>query len=81
MAKVLILSLAPEDEGNNSYHRGVFKQLRESAKHDIFKLHSLTDDPASADLILFAEIDGVGPYYEEVRRHAYVKKFREKLVL
>ena len=78
MAKVLILSLAPEDERSNSYYRGAFKRLRESAEHDIFQLHSLTDDPASADLILFVEMGGVSPYYEEVRRHAYVKKFREK---
>lgn len=80
MVKVLLLSLAPENEHNNSFHRAAFTRLRESAERDVFKLHSLTDDPEKANLILFAEIDGVGIglYFEEVRKHPYVKKYREK---
>jgi hypothetical protein len=79
MAQVLLLSVAPG--GDDHYNRGAFRKLRESAWCDGFCVHSLTDDPVAADVILFAEIYGAGPYFEIVRRHRFVKEFREKCFL
>ena len=79
MAQVLLLSAAPES--TDPYNRGAFRKLLESAKMDIFGRHSITDDPATADLILFAELYGTGPYFEGVRKHSLVRKFREKCFL
>jgi len=77
MAQVLLLFVAPVQAGDD-YNRGAFRKLRESADVDTFGKHSLTDDPSAADLILFAELYGAGPYFQLVRRHPFVKKFREK---
>jgi hypothetical protein len=80
MAQVLLLSVAPDQTGDD-YNRGAFRKLLESAQADTFAKHSLTDDPAAADLILFAELYGAGAYFQSVRRHPWVKKFREKCFL
>jgi len=80
MAQVLLLSTAPVQAGDD-YNRGVFRKLRESVHIDTFGKHSLTDDPSEADLILFAELYGTGTYFQLVRRHPFVKKFREKCFL
>src|SRR2546421_7295232 len=80
MAKVLLLSVAPVQAGDD-YNRGAYRRLRESAQIDRFEKHFLTDDPAAADLILFAELYGAGAYFQSVRRHPFVKKFREKCFL
>lgn len=80
MAQVLLLSAAPVQAGDD-YNRGAFRKLRESAHVDTFGKHSLTDDPSEADLILFAELYGTGAYFQLVRRHPFVKKFREKCFL
>jgi Exostosin family len=80
MAQVLLLSAAPVKDGND-YNRGAFRKLRESAQVDTFRKHSLTDDPSAADLILFVELYGAGAYFQLVRRHPFVKTFREKCFL
>src|SRR5256885_14060646 len=80
MAQVLLISAAPIENGNG-YNRGAFRKLHESAQVDTFQKHSLTDDPSAADLILFAELYGAGEYFRSVRRHRFVKKFREKCFL
>ena len=80
MAQVLLISAAPIENGNG-YNRGAFRKLHESAQVDTFHKHSLTDDPSAADLILFAELYGAGEYFRLVRRHRFVKKFREKCFL
>src|SRR5213593_2714162 len=79
MAQVFLLSAARGDA--EDYNRGAFLRLKESAESGIFKSHSLTNDPDSADLIFFAELKGAGPYFELVRRHPLVKKYREKCFL
>jgi len=79
MAKVLLLSAAPESE--DPYNRGAFQKLFESAKNDVFHEHFLTNDSAGADLILFAELYGAGAYFQAVRKHPLVKRFREKCFL
>src|ERR1700720_196171 len=80
MVQVLLLSAAPVKAGND-YNRGAFRNLRDSAAVDSFGTHSLTDDPSAADLILFAELYGAGAYFQSVRRHPFVNKFREKCFL
>src|SRR6267143_5239576 len=80
MAKVLLLSVAPVQAGDD-YNRGAYRKLYESAQIDRFGKHSLTDDPAAANLILFAELYGAGAYFQSVRRHLLVRKFREKCFL
>lgn len=80
VAQVLLLSVAHARDGDD-YNRGAFRKLRESATRDAFGVHTLTDDPAAADVILFAELYGAGPYFEAVRAHSYVKRFRDKCFL
>jgi hypothetical protein len=79
MAQVLLLSVAPES--GDPYNRGAFRKLIESARLDPFRKHTLTDDPSEADLILFAELYGAGAYFQSVRQHPFVKRFREKCFL
>ncbi len=80
MASVLLLSATPpddKDEGNLA----PLRVLEQSAVADDLPVHFLTNDPASADVILFAEIMGAGFYFERVRSHPFVKKYREKCFL
>jgi hypothetical protein len=80
MAQVLLLCVAQDDNGND-YNRGAFLKLKRSAAAGGSKNHFLVDDPDSADVILFAELKGAGPYFELVRRHPFVKHYREKCFL
>lgn len=78
MAQVLLLSAAhTKDEAD--YNRGAFRELRKSAKAS--RTHTLTPDPAAADVILFAELYGAGMFFERVRRHPFVRQYREKCFL
>lgn len=78
MANVLIATAASEDD---EYNRGAYRKLRKSAGRDKFGEHRLVDEPNTADVILFAEIRGAGPYFEAVRGHPYVRQFRERCFL
>jgi hypothetical protein len=80
MAQALLLSAASTKD-ENDYNCGAFRKLRESAMIDRFRVHALTNDPVTADVILFAELYGAGPYFEAVRKHPFVKRFREKCFL
>jgi hypothetical protein len=57
-----------------------FLWLRESAEEDQFGQHTLTEDPAQADIILFVENHGHDddPYLVSVRRHPVYRRFSEK---
>lgn len=74
MARVHLLTVHPESDVRA---RGGYLSLLQNAKEDRFKVHQLVDDPAEADIILFAEIDA-GRLCGDVLRHPYVKKFRTK---
>jgi hypothetical protein len=74
MARILLLTAFPE---SNPRPRGGYLSLKRNALIDRLKVHQLVEDPAEADLILFAEVD-VGRFCEEVLRHPYVARFREK---
>jgi exostosin family protein len=77
MAAVFLLTTtAPTD---HDYNRGAYYELKTSAEA-AFR-HTVTLDANAADVILFAELYGAGPFFERVRRHALVKRFREKCFL
>ncbi len=77
MARVLLLSAtAPNDR--NGEHLRPLRGLEASAVADKFGVHSLTDDPAAADAIIFAESYGGGWHFERVRAHPYTRQYREK---
>lgn len=81
MAHVLLLSAAPSNDPDRPYAHDELERMRRSAACDKFGVHALTDDPVAADVILFVEEAGDTRHYPEVRRHPYVRKFREKCFL
>jgi hypothetical protein len=80
MARVFLLSATPEND-QTDFNLAPLLDLQKGAELDRFKVHSLTTDPESADLIIFAECYGGGWYFDRVRRHSLVRKYREKCFL
>jgi hypothetical protein len=80
MARVFLLSATPPDD-QTDFNLAPLLDLQKSAELDPFRVHSLTPDPNTADLIIFAEFYGAGWYFERVRQHALVRKYREKCFL
>src|SRR3954466_11318275 len=80
MARVLLLSATPAND-ETDFNREPLLEARRSAELDRFQVHALTEDPAAADLIIFVEFYGGGWYFERVRQHPLVRKYREKCFL
>jgi hypothetical protein len=80
MARVLLLSATPEDD-QTDFNLAPLQEAKASAEIDRFRVHSLTDDPNAADLIVFVEFYGGGWYFERVRAHPLVRQYREKCFL
>lgn len=80
MAGVHLLSATPEDD-QTDFNLSPLQEAQQSAQLDRFRVHSLTDDPATADLIIFVEFYGGGWYFERVRAHPLVRRYREKCFL
>lgn len=80
MARVLIVSSWAQFPFDVWRHSTEFL-LRHSAELDKFGQHSLTEDPAEADIILFAEMGTCGKFAEMVRGHSYYRRYREKCFL
>jgi hypothetical protein len=78
MAKVFLHSVSLEEPRSFEWQEDAYKLFTESARRDPFGVHSLADDPDSADIVVFAEVGSQGLYAERVRHHPYVKRFREK---
>ena len=74
MARVHLLTVHPESDPRP---RGGYVSLKENAFLDRFKIHHLVADPNEADIILFAEVD-TGRLCEDVLRHPYIKRYRDK---
>jgi hypothetical protein len=74
MARIHLLTVHPETKIRE---RGGYVSLLENSRIDRYKVHQLVDSPGDADLILFAEID-VGRLCEDVMRHPYIKRYRNK---
>jgi hypothetical protein len=80
--KVHLLTVFAETKSGSSLGSCAYRKLLDCQRQDRFRIHSLTNDPEEADIILFAENDhGVGVLGTEVRRHPLVQKFREKCFL
>jgi hypothetical protein len=80
MAQALLLSATPADD-ETDYNLAPLEEAQKCAGLDRFRVHSLTTDPDSADLIIFLEFYGAGWYFERVRQHPLVRKYREKCFL
>ena len=77
-----MLSAAPDGPGRPEKAHLDLEQLRDSASADRFGVHTLTDDPDAADLVLFVETDGgAGHYFHLVRRHPVYRRHRERSYL
>src|ERR1043166_6489912 len=77
MARVLLLSATPPDD-QTDFNLAPLLEARQCAERDRFHVHSLTTDPEQADLIMFVEFYGGGWYFERVRAHPLVRRYREK---
>ena len=77
MARAILLSATPPEaaEGENL---APLRDLQRSAVRDRRGVHSVTDNPEAADVILFVEAYGAGWHFEQVRRHPYTRRYREK---
>lgn len=80
MASVFLLSVTPEYD-QTGFNLAPVRDLQKCAELDRFRVHSLTNDAAAADLIIFAEVYGGGWYFERVRRHPLVRNNRDKCFL
>ncbi len=72
MAQVYLLSVTEPDDIRGQLE---VNYLRHSASQDIFRQHTLVEDPENADLILFAEREGD---LKRVCQHPLLRQFREK---
>jgi hypothetical protein len=78
LARVHLLSAAPDDPARHPNAFLDLEQMRSSAEADRFGVHRVTEDPAAADLILFVETEGGGgDYFHLVRRHPVYRRFRD----
>jgi len=80
MARVVLLSATPKDD-QTDFNLAPLLEARQCAESDRFKVHSLTTDPEVADVIVFVEFYGGGWYFERVRAHPLVRRYREKCFL
>jgi hypothetical protein len=80
MANVVIVSSTVQ-RGFNPWVHGTTLLLRHSAELDPFRRHTLIEDPAEADIILFGEMGECGFFAERVRAHPYYRKHPEKCFL
>ena len=93
MARVLLRSVTldpdfpgrqpvePGDPHEGRWLQGAQMLFAQSAASDPFGVHTLTDDPKQADLIIFAELGAEGLFSEWVRHHPWRKKYHEKTFL
>jgi hypothetical protein len=80
MARVVLLSTTPEDD-QTDFNLAPLQEAQRCAEADRFHVHSLVSDVELADLIIFVEFYGAGWYFERVRRHPLVRRYREKCFL
>jgi hypothetical protein len=80
MARVFLLSATPGDD-QTDFNLAPLLEARKCAEIDRFQIHSLSSDPEGADLIIFVEFYGAGWYFERIRRHPLVRRYREKCFL
>jgi len=80
MASVFLLSATPADD-QTDFNLAPLTELQKCVELDRFRIHRVTTDASSADLIIFVEFYGAGWYFRRVRRHPLVRRYREKCFL
>ena len=80
MARVHLVSVEQKSVTGQT-DRDVAFRLRESQSADRFGVHTLTDDPGAADLILFVRPLGEGTIFPYLFRHPLVRRYRRKCYL
>ena len=81
MARISLLSVdddLPEYDENKHF---AVSALRASAAGDRYGVHSLAEDPAHADIVLFVAMGTCGDFAERVRAHPIYRKYPEKSFL
>lgn len=81
MAHVLLTSVAPVDDPSWPYPYDELHRMERSASHDKYGVHHTTDDPDTADIILYVENSDTVRHYVRLRKHAYFRSFPEKCFL
>ena len=81
MATVHLLSAAARASSPWEYAFDDLDRMRRSAAADRFGVHTLTDDPTAADVILFVENCDPMRHYLEVRRHPVYRADPERCFL
>jgi hypothetical protein len=79
MANVLLVTTEPEVDPRRGAGRRDFDFLTRSAHRDRFGIHRLVENSQQADLILF--VGSFEPGFQDVRRHAFVRRMRERCFL
>lgn len=74
MARVLVTTTKAFPEGALCAYR----ELLQRTQQDRFGKHTATEDPNTADLILFVEYDQNDPFLHRARHHELTRKYREK---
>ncbi|HEX3437970.1 MAG TPA: exostosin family protein [Pseudacidobacterium sp.] len=80
MAKVHLVSVYGDEKYDKNVHYAL-EALKRSAVLDIYGVHTLTEDPAEADIILFVEMGIIGMFAEPVRAHPLYHRYPEKCFL
>jgi len=81
MSSVYIASAAPPDDPSWPYPYDELERMRQSAVADRYRIHSTTDDPESADLILYVENTGTLRHFLTVWSHSLYREYSEKCFL
>ena len=81
MASVLLTSVAPPNDDAWPYPYDQLARMQLSAAHDKHQVHTQTEDPEAADVILFVENCDTIRHYLWVRSHPYYRAFPEKCYL
>ncbi len=81
MARVHLVPIEEKSAVTGQPHRDASFRLRDSQRADRFGVHTLTDDPGAADLILFVRPLGEGTIFRYFFRHPLVRRYRRKCYL
>lgn len=83
MAKVFLLSTVAEgDTSFPPFAREDLDRMLRCARKDVYKAHSLTNNPYDADLIIFVERrHAVGKYLEDLRKDPVLRQFWGKSLI
>lgn len=81
MASVHLLSVAPPENPQWDYAHDDLNRVLRAANRDQYKKHRTTDDPDTADIILFVENCTTVRHYLEVLKHPIYRAHSEKCFL